>query len=665
MKIFKWLVALWVTLALVACGGGGGNPGAVAVGTGTGTNTGTGTGGTETVAGLMTVAFVDGSGSLVAAIDAGHVYYARATLKDAAGKTVTGKTVTFSTPNSSIAVLSPDTALTNASGQAQVKIAPASLSSIGAATVQAVASVNGTDVTGSGDFAVQQANLTLSGVSVGSVSLVSGGNTTVSVTALIDGTAATGIPVNVGFTTSCGRINAKDTTSSPVGVTTDGSGVASVTYDATAVDGKLCSGTVNIFASSAGAQTKSTQVTVASATADALAFVSASPSQIYVFGSGAVAKSLVKFKVFANNVAQAGVPVSFALVSAPSGVTLSASNGETDSIGEVTVAVFAGTVPGPVKVRVTLKNGSAALAESMDLTVFSGPPSQRYMSLSVETFNIEGMNRDGATTTLTVRVADRQGNPVPDGTVINFTAEGGQVYGSCATKVTNGISKCSTTFESQNPRPVNGRVAVLAHVEGVKGYVDVNGNNVFDSGVDTLINIGDAYRDDNENGQYDVGEFVILREETGATCASVGAPFPARAGNCGVGDATTVRQQTTILFSSSEPVPLEAGVDGTTVTRASIDFKLRSKNKDNLLLPMPAGTKIEAVGFPADALTGLISCEVIQQADPVPNVQPTWNLLDDLATRHVIGLQCDRGDQVQVKITTPSGIVSTYLFTLP
>lgn len=30
MKIFKWLVALWVTLALVACGGGGGSPGAVA-----------------------------------------------------------------------------------------------------------------------------------------------------------------------------------------------------------------------------------------------------------------------------------------------------------------------------------------------------------------------------------------------------------------------------------------------------------------------------------------------------------------------------------------------------------------------------------------------------------------------------------------------------------
>jgi len=30
MKILKWFVALWVTLALAACGGGGGNPGAVA-----------------------------------------------------------------------------------------------------------------------------------------------------------------------------------------------------------------------------------------------------------------------------------------------------------------------------------------------------------------------------------------------------------------------------------------------------------------------------------------------------------------------------------------------------------------------------------------------------------------------------------------------------------
>ena len=665
MKIFKWLVALWVTLALVACGGGGGSPGTKAGGTGTGTDTGTG--GSEAAAGLMTVAFVDSSGNLVTAIDAGHVYYARATLKDAAGKSIAGKTVTFSTPNSSIAVLSPDTALTNASGQAQVKIAPASLSSIGAAKVQAVASVNESDVKGGGDFAVQQANLTLSGVSVGSASLVSGGNTTVSVTALIDGIAATGIPVNVGFTTSCGRINAKDTTSSPVGVTTDGNGVASVTYDATAADGKLCSGTVNIFASSAGVQTKSTQVTVALATADALAFVSASPSQIYVFGSGAVAKSLVKFKVFANNVAQAGVPVSFALVSAPSGVTLGATSGETDSSGEVTVAVFAGTVPGPVKVRATLKNGSAALAESMDLTVFSGPPSQRYMSLSVETFNIEGMNRDGATTTLTVRVADRQGNPVPDGTVINFTTEGGQVYGSCATKVTNGISKCSTTFESQNPRPADGRVAVLAYVEGVKGYVDVNGNNVFDSGVDTLINIGDAYRDDNENGKYDVGEFVILRNETGATCASEGAPFPARAGSCGLGDGTTVRQQTTILLSSSQHLPLDGKYNDkpiTSLSKSEISFYLRSK--DNPLLPMPAGTKIEVLGIPVGTSGDWLTCNVQSQSDPVPNVKPTTGVTnEDLATYHKIGLVCDAGDNVQVKITTPSGLVSTYLFTLP
>ncbi len=34
MKIFKWLVALWVTLALAACGGGGGSAGTVAGGTG-------------------------------------------------------------------------------------------------------------------------------------------------------------------------------------------------------------------------------------------------------------------------------------------------------------------------------------------------------------------------------------------------------------------------------------------------------------------------------------------------------------------------------------------------------------------------------------------------------------------------------------------------------
>ena len=41
--------------------------------------------------------------------------------------------------------------------------------------------------------------------------------------------------------------------------------------------------------------------------------------------------------------------------------------------------------------------------------------------------------------------------------VVNFTAEGGQVAGSCATALVNNLSQCSVNFQSQNPRPADGR----------------------------------------------------------------------------------------------------------------------------------------------------------------------------------------------------------------
>ena len=38
---------------------------------------------------------------------------------------------------------------------------------------------------------------------------------------------------------------------------------------------------------------------------------------------------------------------------------------------------------------------------------------------------IEGFNIDGTTTDVTLSLADRQCNPVPDGTAVNFVTDGG------------------------------------------------------------------------------------------------------------------------------------------------------------------------------------------------------------------------------------------------
>jgi len=649
MRFIQFVAGFGLMIALAGCGGGGG------LGATTGSTTGTTTGAT-TATPTITVSLVNSVGATVTGISLATGFKARALVKDAAGAIVTGKTVTFAISGSSIAALSPSTALTDASGLAEVTIAPSAVSSVGAATVTATASVVGTTATGSTDFSVQASSLTLSALIPASANLTSGGTTSVSVTALIGGVAASAVPVNVVFTASCGKINNQDTTSSGISVTTNGSGDATAIYDAVKADGTLCQGAVTLTASSAGA-TSTANITVAAPTASAVTYVSSTPSQIFVAGTGALEQAIVKFKVLDTNaVAMSGVNVKFSIITNPGGVGISIPNSTTPvtvstlANGEVSVSVFSGTIPGPVKIRAELVADPTVFSESQNLTVASGPPSQRFMSLSATTFNIEGWGIDGTSTQFTARVADRQGNPVNDGTVINFTAEGGQVASSCATAKVNGISLCSVNFISQNPKPAGGRVSVLAYVAGTKDYTDANGNNKYDAATDTLTKIGDAYRDDNENGAYDAaGEFLIPRGGTGV-CAGAGGLFPARADTCDTNLETTVRQQAVVMFSSSTPQ-----FSNVVTTANSISFKLNSTT--NTLLPMPAGTIISATATDNTALNA-VTCTISQViGSPVPNVNPGIDPAIDLGTTSGLILKdCAAGDVISISIKTPSGL---------
>ena len=52
-------------------------------------------------------------------------------------------------------------------------------------------------------------------------------------------------------------------------------------------------------------------------------------------------------------------------------------------------------------------------------------------------------------------------------------------------------------------------MSILAVAEGEKDYIDLNQNNAWDKDTDILVhNIGDTFRDDNENGTYQLGEFT-------------------------------------------------------------------------------------------------------------------------------------------------------------
>jgi hypothetical protein len=653
MRYVKYWMALLLVGVLAACGGGGGSAGGTSGG-GTGGSTG-GTTGTPT----LTVAIANSANVIVNSIAAGGGFVVRATVKNAAGEPVAGRLVTFSAGDSGIALVTPTTALTNASGVAEVAIAPTSLSAVGASTLTATSTVDATSLTASSDYAVSASSLALSPLSIASSSLASGGNTTLATTASVAGVPSAGVPVNVSFAASCGRINGQDTTGGGVSVTTNGNGVASASYAAVSMDGSLCSGAVTVTASSAGAASQSGVVTVAAPVANAVTFVSATPEQIFIAGAGATEQSVVTFRVLSSvGTALAGVNVQFSIETNPGGVGIGSSGSTlsvpatSDQDGRVSVALFSGTIPGPVKLRAALTSAPTVFAESQNLTVASGPPSQRFMSLSVERFNIEGAARDGTSTALTVRIADRQGNAVQDGTVVNFTAEGGQVARSCATSRVDGISLCSVTFVTQNPKPLNGRVSVLAYLSGTKDYVDVNGNNRYDDGPQNLVQQGDAFRDDNENLLAEDGEFVVPRNGGLACPVLTDGSVPYKANTCDLELGTTVRQQAIILFAASTaaaPQYLE-------VSPSKVRFLLfGAAAAGQPRLPMPAGTTITATS----PQTGCTVTSTL--GSPVAIVRPRPGVPNESLETEVTLLLtgCGSANTLSIRITTPSGEVTT------
>ena len=647
-NILKTVVVLGLFSFLMGCGGGGGDaraPGAL-------TNS-------------LSLAVVDSSGNVVNGITYGGRQQIRATYTDSSGAPISNRLISFSVSTNAGSATLGDTTATTTNGQAFVAVSPVTATSSGAATVSAT--VGG--LTATVDFSISGTTASLGALGFGSNPLAASGNTSVRVLVTASGSPASG--VNVSFTASCGTV-------SPATTTSGGDGYASTNYSAVRSDGTSCSGATTITATGPNSSVSTGNLTVSTPVASAINFVSAAPSQIYVTGSGATAQSVLKFKVLdASGAASSGIPVQVSLRQNPGGVGLN-SVGSTaditpvsDSSGLVTFTVFAGSIPGPVQVKAFLPATPSVYAYSSSLTVQYGPPSQNHFSISVSTFNVEGLGWDGTTTSLTARVADRQGNAVPVDTVVNFTSSSGQIGGSCAVTLKDGIASCSTTFSSQNPRVPNGRVAVLAYTEGLKQYVDVNGNNVFDAGVDTLMDLGDAYRDDDESGTFDAnqGEFVVARGGTG-TCAGTGWPVPSRTNTCdNATAATTVRQQAMLIMSGST-----AHFSNEVVTSSAIAFRLNDNNglsgNGTTLVPvyvnpMPYGTTVVPTAID-NTPTG-VTCSILStQPSVVPNIGPTFNKTDQLGSSHIILLSgCGPGDRVLVTVTTPKGNATFWTYTIP
>lgn len=551
-RAITWLASVILAATLAACGGGTANGQCNVLDPSRNASlpncpASTGSGATVAVPTLK-LSLADAAGTTITTVTPQRAGMLQAVFKDAGGNPLAGIAVTFTTSDKT-ATLAPasGTALTDSAGIARIGLA--SGSQLGGFTVTASATTAGANVTGTLGYAVSFPTLTLSPLTMTPSPLAAGGTASLTVTVL-DGTQPFAPAESVSFTSPCAAAG-KATISSPV---TTVAGVASTSY----LDkGCGAADTVTATTSLGGTTVSQTgSITVLGAVAGQLVFVSALPQNIAMKGTGGPGRqesSTVTFKVLdKNGNPVAGAAVNFLLfgttseVSGTGGLSLSPANATSGADGSVSTTLFAGIVNTPVRVTASILGTSPAVTSTSDqLVISTGIPDQNSFSLSTAIHNLEGANFDGCDggvgTMITARLADHFNNPVPDGTAVSFTAEGGVIDASCLTglvdtQLTNGsviqqkgiAGSCSVRFCSANPRPVDGRVTILAYALGEESFVDdpaiQNGINRYDPG-EAFQDLCEPFRNDRAIRDADANS-TVFDSKTGACPSPVaGEPY--------------------------------------------------------------------------------------------------------------------------------------------
>lgn len=433
-----------------------------------------------------------------------------ATVLSSTGTAVANAIVTFSTSDARDTFSGgANTALTNASGVASVTLTTSNTAG-GAGTVTANATVNGVAATRSLNYAIGSSSITLSAITVPATTLSAYGTASISVNVMNNGVLYTA-PMTVSFTSSCASRGNATLTASVATV----NGTATASYLDNGCNNASPGDTIT--ATLMNGVTATASLPVASPAIGSIQFVSVvtnpatTPPMIALRGSGGTSRSesaRVTFRVVDSAGNPAGnAQVTFSLNTSLGGLALSSTSATSDpSTGNVVTDVLAGTMSTSVRVTATTPGLTGTMSTQSDqLVVSTGVAAQDAFSLSATTHNIEGLNIDGTSTTLTARLADHFHNPVPDGTAVYFTSEGGSIAPSCTT--VSGV--CSVRMTSQALRPSNGRVTVLGRATGEEAFIDLNSNGTVDAASEmidanaTASDMGEAYVDFNENGIYD------------------------------------------------------------------------------------------------------------------------------------------------------------------
>ncbi len=316
-------------------------------------------------------------------------------------------------------------------------------------------------------------------------------------------------PVLVNFASTCSRSGKAEIDAQVMA--SDGKAVA--TYKPAGCDQQdLITATLTLGTDVA---TDTLSVSLATTPVASIEYVSASPDYLQLDGTGGNTSSVVTFRVLdESGRAKQGVDVSFILASGAEKVSMNTGLARSNGEGFVSTTVRSGNLPGSVRVQAEVVDSDPVIASvSKELSVGTGLPDKDSFSLSFSVHNPEAWHYDGVEVSVNVLAADHFNNPVPDGTAISFITEGGAIGSRCV--ISNG--GCSVKWISQDFRPENARVTVMAFAEGEESFIDQNGNGLFDSGeFDPRFDEHEAYVDENEDGNFDAVEQLIDRSQNGA-----------------------------------------------------------------------------------------------------------------------------------------------------
>lgn len=656
----------------------------------------------------ITISLLNEQGDPVTRFKANEVVQVRATLLNSDASPIVNEIVSFQSTSGAVSVTQ---ALTNEQGMAQATLTPSELE-LGAASISATYNVDTESVTSSLNFEVQSIDtvndsvvrfgyfddgifientIGLGNASAADEVSISAGATLGVIVALVDENDQV-IPTStpVSFTSRC--VQGGDATVDALVNTING------TADATYKDLSCAGGSGNIDTITATINVNSISVTISRElilspeTAGAIEFVSASPQNIVLQGTGGQGRESVSTVTFQVTGAQ-GNPLSqqsvnFSLNTNTGGLTLAPATAITNSEGQVSVKVTAGNVPTSVRVtaQVNVSDTQTIQTQSDLLSINTGLPDQNSITLSPSNLNPEAFNIDGTEVTIFASLADTFNNPVPDGTTVSFTAEGGRIQPTCNTS--NGA--CSVTWTSSNPRADDHRITILATAIGHETLVDGNGNNQYDdadgpaiisndgSGFDVtlptrsgFVDLNEAWRDDNENRVKDANEIYLdFNASGGAQPDAQNGLFdgPQCTGaSCGAESIHVRRAIVLITSSSSAAISVSNnGVELASNQSAGSAPPVLSIPRDETVLLQY--TYSDIAGQPiASGSTIAVSTTLGELAGTINDVMPQSNRNSARTAIFTLKNNLAPGDTsntatITVNIVSPSGVLSSVSF---